>query len=237
VLVIVLAVTFVALGIWQYHRNSEKQDKVKAAKAAYAAPAPELSGAANPPSGARAQASGTFSTSDVLLRDQPRNGRFGTDVLTPMLLADGTTVLVDRGWVPGILADEAPSVTPAPAGAAIARGIVNGSRPLSPKDDVRDIGGKLAVPRVDTAAIGQRLGIARLRPVWIEAQSLQPVPGPGAPQLPQPPPPDQVNHMEYALQWWAFALIPLIGWPIVCWQVTRRKANKANEPEQSTQPA
>jgi cytochrome oxidase assembly protein ShyY1 len=234
VLVIVLAVTFVALGIWQYNRNTEKQDKVKAAKAAYAAPAPELSGTAAPPSGARAQASGTFATSDVLLRDQPHNGRFGTDVLTPMRLADGTTVLVDRGWVPGILADEPPNVTPAPAGPAIAHGIVHNSRPLSPQDEVREIGNKLAVPRVDTAAIAQRLGIARLRPVWIEAQSLQPAPGPGAPLLPQPPPPDQVNHMQYAIQWWAFALIPLIGWPIVCWQITRRKKT---EPEQSTQAA
>ena len=227
---IVLAATFVALGIWQFNRNTEKQNKVKAAKAAYAGPAPELSGGSNPASGARTQASGTFGGKDVLLRDQPRNGRFGTDVMTPMLLADGTTVLVDRGWVPGILANEPPNITPAPTEPAVARGIVNESRPLTAQDDVRQIGGDLAVPRVDTAAIAQRLGIDRVRPVWIEAQSLQPAPGPGAPLLPQPPPPDPVNHMEYAIQWWAFALIPLIGWPIVLWQITRRK----KKPEQST---
>jgi cytochrome oxidase assembly protein ShyY1 len=231
VLVIVLATTFVALGIWQYNRNTEKHNKVKAAKAAYAASAPELSGGPNPPSGARAQASGTFEAGkDVLLRDQPRNGRFGTDVLTPVLLADGTTVLVDRGWVPGILANERPNITPPATGSASARGVVNESRPLTPQDDVREIGGDLAVPRVDTAAIAQRLGIERLRPVWIEAQSLQPPPGPGAPQLPQPPAPDPVNHMDYAIQWWAFALIPLIGWPIVLWQITRRKASKSTAP-------
>jgi cytochrome oxidase assembly protein ShyY1 len=228
VLVIVLAATFVALGIWQYNRNSEKQDKVKAAKAAYAAPAPDMSGAGNSPSGSRAQASGTFGAKDVLLRDQPRKGRFGTDVLTPMLLADGTTVLVDRGWVPGILANEPPFITPAPTGPAVARGTVHQSRPLTAQDDVRQIGGDLGVPRVDTAAIAQRLGIDRVRPVWIEAQSLEPAPGPGAPQLPQPPPPDQVNHMEYAIQWWAFALIPLIGWPIVLWQMTRRKSRSTS---------
>jgi len=95
--VIVLAGTFVALGIWQYNRNTEKQDKVKAARAAYAAPAPDLSGASNPPSGARAQASGTLTNKDVLLRDQPRAGRFGTDVLTPMLLADGNVAWVADG--------------------------------------------------------------------------------------------------------------------------------------------
>ena len=232
---IVLATTFVALGIWQYNRNTEKQDKVKAAKAAYAAAAPELSGGANPPSGARAEVRGTFASGkDVLLRDQPRNGRFGTDVLTPMLLADGTTVLIDRGWVPGILADVPPNVTPAPAGPAVARGIVHAARPLTAQDEVRQIGGDLAVPRVDTAAIAQHLGIDRVRPVWIEAQSLQPAPGPGAPLLPQPPSPDPVNHMEYAIQWWAFALIPLIGWPIVLWQITRRKKPENKKPEQST---
>ena len=32
--------------------------------------------------------------------------------------------------------------------------------------------------------------------------------------------------MEYAIQWFAFALIPLIGWPIVLWQITRRRSSK-----------
>ena len=36
-------------------------------------------------------------------------------------------------------------------------------------------------------------------------------------------PPDQVNHMQYAIEWFAFALIPLIGWPIVLVRIARRQ--------------
>ena len=49
-----------------------------------------------------------------------------------------------------------------------------------------------------------------------------------APALPQPPPPDQVNHMQYTIEWFALALIPLIGWPIV---LLRRRSKRG---EQST---
>jgi cytochrome oxidase assembly protein ShyY1 len=30
--------------------------------------------------------------------------------------------------------------------------------------------------------------------------------------------------MQYAIQWFAFALIPLIGWPIVLWRIARRQS-------------
>jgi cytochrome oxidase assembly protein ShyY1 len=40
--------------------------------------------------------------------------------------------------------------------------------------------------------------------------------------LPEPPPSDDVNHLEYAFQWFAFALIPLVGWPIVLWRISRK---------------
>ena len=125
-LVIVLAVIFVLLGIWQLNRNTEKQDKVRKAKAQYAAPAPELTSLRTAPaSGARAQVSGTYLPGkDVVLRDQARNGQLGEEVLTPMRLADGTVVLVDRGWLSGGLTNSAPTITPTPTGPVVVRGLV-----------------------------------------------------------------------------------------------------------------
>ena len=227
-LVIVLAVIFVLLGIWQLNRNTEKQDKVRKAKAQYAAPAPELTSLRTAPeSGARVQVSGTYLPGkDVVLRDQSRNGQLGEEVLTPMRLADGTVVLVDRGWLSGGLTNSAPTITPAPSGPAMARGLVLKSRALSAQDTISEDNGQLSVPRVDTQHIAEKLGVGQMRDVWIETQSLDPAPTGDAPQLPVPPPPDQVNHMEYAIQWFAFTLIPLIGWPIVLWQITRRRSSK-----------
>ena len=62
-----------------------------------------------------------------------------------------------------------------------------------------------------------------LHHVWIEAQFQQPPPPASAPKLPKPPPPDQVNHLQYAIEWFGLAAIPLVGWPIVLRRVARRR--------------
>src|SRR4051794_38288649 len=98
-LVLVLSVSFLALGFWQLARNDHKQSLVRRARAAYAAPAPAITADTTP--GSRVEASGRFDpTHTVLLRNQVRDGKDGVHVLTPLVLADGkTTVIVDRGWV------------------------------------------------------------------------------------------------------------------------------------------
>src|SRR5690606_22162651 len=48
-----------------------------------------------------ARATGSYQAEDeLLLRSQSWNGQPGWHVLTPLLLADGSRLLVDRGWVP-----------------------------------------------------------------------------------------------------------------------------------------
>jgi cytochrome oxidase assembly protein ShyY1 len=220
-LVLLVAGAFVALGIWQLARHHEKQTKVRAAKAAYAAPAPDLSAVTDPPApGTRVQVTGTYDGShEVLLRNQVRGDEIGTDVLTLLRLSDGSAVFVDRGWV----ASDA-TAAPPPSRDVVVRGIVRESRPLGAQDEVREVAGRVSVPRVDLdrlAAI-DRVGVA-LHHVWIEARFQQPSPPANAPKLPKPPPPDQVNHLQYAIEWFGLAAIPLVGWPIVLRRVTRRR--------------
>jgi len=221
VTVIVVVGVFVALGFWQLARDRHKHHLVAAAKAAYAAPASDLLSASTPAAGARTQATGTFDPAhEVLLRNQVSNGNYGDDVLTPLRLTDGSAVLVDRGWIPDPAGG--PFDAPVSTGTVTARGLAHTSSPLAPQDSVATADGRLALPRVDLTRIGHGLPYP-LRPVWIEAQSLQPAPPAGAPTLPQPPAPDPVNHMEYAIEWFAFALIPIIGWPIVLYRVARKR--------------
>lgn len=206
---------FLALGFWQLARDHEKHNKVDAAKAKYAASAPDLL-AGGLPAGARAQVTGTFDGAHELRwRNQVRGDAYGDDVLTPMRLADGSVVVVDRGWVANGV-----QWPPPPTAQTTVRGIVHESRPLSPQDDLRRIGGVVSVPRVDLDRIGREIGTT-VRPVWIEAQAQDPPPGAGAPKLPTPPPPDPVNHMQYAIEWFGLALIPLIGWPLVLYRRMR----------------
>lgn len=215
--VLATSVTFVALGIWQYGRNGDKQDAERDARAAYAEPAPDLlelgdDDAASLP---RVSVSGTYDAGgEVLLRNRQRDGDLGFDVVTPVRLADGTGVLVDRGWVSQRavqlgLPDAAP-----PAGTITVRGTVHASRPLDGGAAINERGGRLTVPRVDIERIAGGLPY-ELRDVWVTAQWQDPEPAGGDPALPDPPESDDVNHLSYAFQWFSFAAIPLAGWPIV----------------------
>jgi cytochrome oxidase assembly protein ShyY1 len=221
VLVLVVAGAFVALGVWQLARHHEKQTKVRAAKAAYAAPASDLGAVTGPAAaGTRVQATGTYDgTHEVLLRNQVRGDNIGTDLLTLLRLADGSAVFVDRGWV----ASDA-TAAPPPSRDVVVRGIVRESRPLGAQDEVREVAGRLSVPRIDLDRLRSVDSVdVPLHQVWIEAQFQQPPPSANAPKLPTPAPPDQVNHLQYAIEWFGLAAIPIVGWPIVLRRITRRR--------------
>jgi surfeit locus 1 family protein len=222
-LVLVLSVSFLFLGFWQLRRNDHKQSLVRAARAAYAAPAPDISRSPVVAPGKRVQLSGRYDpVHSALLRNQVRGGKDGVDVLTPLLLEDGSAVIVDRGWVAAVGDGPTPITTPTPTGPVVVRGILHMPSTLSAQDAVTSAGGQLALPRVDVGRINRDLGY-QLLPRWIEAQSQTPAPAAGAPALPQPPPPDQVNHMQYAIEWFSFAAIGVIGWPIALLGFSRRR--------------
>ncbi len=222
IVVVVLAVAFVGLGFWQLARDRQKHDRVAKARIAYGAPAPELAFADHDPaSGARVQATGFYDdTHDVVLRNQPRGGDVGVDLVTPLRLGDGSAVLVDRGWVASAHA----ALTLARASVnVVVRGTAHESRPLSAQDAVERVDGHLSLARVDVATVRREVPYV-LRGIWIEAQFQSPAPGAAGPALPRPPSPDPVNHLEYAIEWFSFAVIPIVGWPIVLVRTARRWA-------------
>src|SRR3954452_1373702 len=101
IVAVVVDAIFVSLGFWQLGRHHHKHDKVRAERAAFAARAPALGGTA-PANGTRVEVTGSYDRDpahETLLRDQLHNGDAGDDVLTPVVLSDGTAVVVDRGWV------------------------------------------------------------------------------------------------------------------------------------------
>jgi cytochrome oxidase assembly protein ShyY1 len=220
-------VLFVALGVWQVARHHHKHQLVLREKAEWAKPAPDVTTVGTDAGDdTRVEARGTFDAEhETVLRGAVRKGIAGVDVLTPLRLADGRAVLVDRGFVraspqSGVTSD------PPPGGTAVVHGLVRQTSPIRYADTIdRLVDGRLAVPRVDLKQIGRTVPYPLL-PVWISAQVIDPAPTGNAPTLPEPPPPDPVNHMQYAIEWFALALIPLIGWPLYLVR-TKRQRNAA----------
>jgi cytochrome oxidase assembly protein ShyY1 len=94
-----LALLFLRLALWQLDRKAEKEDLF-----VRFADAPSMSieeALAREESLARIEARGHYDPlRHLLLDNRIWNGRAGVHVLTPFVLADGRSVLVNRGWLP-----------------------------------------------------------------------------------------------------------------------------------------
>jgi cytochrome oxidase assembly protein ShyY1 len=237
VLVGVLAVAFVSAGLWQLRRNEETKDELAEARRAFAEPAPAIADVdldTGASANTRVTVTGTFDAHHVaLLRNRSRDGDLGYAVLTPLRLDSGEAVIVDRGWVSfdrvaGGLGD-----TAVPEGTVVVRGVLRNTGALREGEEVQDASGVLALPRVDPAhVVGDAYDVL---PAYVEAQYQDPAPASGAPALPEPQRDSSVNHVSYALQWFSFAAIVLIGWPIVLWRVARRPPRRAESGAPATE--
>jgi surfeit locus 1 family protein len=148
---------------------------------------------------------------EIVLRGRVEGGRPGVHLATPLVLEDGSVVLVNRGWVPA-----ADAVTPAerpapPPGDVAVEGILQevpvtqdrGGRSVSARGDT-------AYRRLDRGEAKARLG-ARALPMYLQLLGDT---GRAARSLPvavPAPPLDEGPHLGYAIQWFSFALIGVVG--------------------------
>ncbi|MGH8795037.1 MAG: SURF1 family cytochrome oxidase biogenesis protein [Stackebrandtia sp.] len=211
---VVIVATFIWLGFWQ-HGRYEDRSAVNARIAASidddspADVASVLNVDAAPAEAAvwsRVQANGEYDPAgEVLIRNRSLDSRVGYEVVTPLILDDGTAVLVDRGWVPAPEADATalPDVPPPPEGTVTVTGGVRSSE--------KELGSPNEVE-----------GVAQARSVNVDQLSADlsyPVrdgyvvdddPGEG---LTAVPPAEQRawQNFAYAYQWWLFALMVPVG--------------------------
>lgn len=102
-LIAVLAIAlFMRLGFWQLERANEKKQMIAALNVfTRQAPTDWASGNALPAQYQPIQVKGHFLPTRLLLDNQHYQHQFGYDVISPLVLADGKVVLVDRGWIEG----------------------------------------------------------------------------------------------------------------------------------------
>lgn len=204
-----LFILFVNLGLWQLRRLEVRQlDNLVAASRAAAESLPlEIAlGAAGaiPESLAdrHVTAEGTFDAfGEVLIRSQVEGGQAGFHVVTPFHLESGPVVLVNRGWVP-LDMGSVPVLASPPEGVVEIEATVrvDESRPGSPT------GTPPIFNRVDIEAIGGGEALPVYLVLGGDRNNRLPIP------LPPPDFSSEGNHLLYAIQWFSFALIGLIGY-------------------------
>jgi cytochrome oxidase assembly protein ShyY1 len=232
---VVVAAVCVRLGIWQLHRLEERRAynaEVTAGLAQPPATAEDLFAHAgeDPASLAyrRAEATGSYDTShEVLLYGRALDGQPGNHVLTPLVLAGGEVLIVDRGWAP-IELDTPPVAEAAPPGGTVTvTGVLLPGAESGGAEIERDASGLLlSVREVDLAALARESG-AEVEPLFLQLETQSP-PQPGA--LPRPaklPELTEGPHLSYAIQWFTFATIALVGFLVLVRREVKDRARVA----------
>jgi cytochrome oxidase assembly protein ShyY1 len=218
------AVACVLLGQWQWHRHEGKVARADRINSHYlASPVPlsrVLRGAdANLPrtdEWTLVTATGRYAGQSLMLvRNRPNHGVFGYEVVLPLTLADGTSLLVDRGWIPNGQSAADPSPVPdTPAGDITVTGWL---RMGEPSFDRQLPTGQLA--SINVAEARAQTG-ARLHGAYLIARDEAGTPGQRIVR-PLPlaaPDTDEGPHLAYALQWW---LASPVGFVLIFFGVRR----------------
>lgn len=231
----IVLVVLIGLGVWQLQRLTWKEGLIAERHDRSTAAAIEL-----PPAGAdtsqldfrHAQATGSFDHAhEMFLAARSMNGNPGYHVVTPFKLADGRTLLVDRGWIPLERKNPAQRADGQLLGEITIDGLLRLQRPktwLEPDNQPKD---NLWF-WIDLPAMADYLGLPpdQVTPFFLEAG---PAPNPGGfpiggqsrTELPN-------DHLQYALTWFSFAVILAVIWFLYHWKTpaefaAREQQNKS----------
>jgi len=141
----------------------------------------------------------------IYLDNRQMNGRPGFYAVTPLLLADGSVVLVQRGWLPRDAAERTRITPPAtPAGPVRVAG-----RIAPPPGRLYEFAGAASGAirqNLDLIAFGQELRLP-LRPLSVVQEDGPLTPNDGLLRQWPRPAADVHKHYGYAFQWFALATL------------------------------
>ncbi len=226
-LCLAVMVGMVNLGLWQLRRLDERRafnDRVSEHLSAAAAPLTDLlSLPADAAEYRPALISGEFLPDhQFLVVNVGQNGETGRNVVNALELADGSVLLVNRGF-----AANGTAVPPAPTGEVEMVGVLKKSqraRAGQPTDDGTQP--LTEIRRIDLTALALQFD-QPVQPLYAELSTyagggrdpgLQPIPFPS---------PDEGPHLSYAIQWFVFTLSVAAGWVLAIRKSVRERAGVA----------
>ncbi|MCU1345846.1 MAG: hypothetical protein JWL70_2112 [Acidimicrobiia bacterium] len=234
--ILALMVLMLFAAQWQWHRYEFKRDRNHAVvERTKRPPVPAADllklgapmNAVKPIEWTPVSATGSYEADQqVIVRDRSQDGRGGSHVVTPLLLADGSVLLVNRGFID--ISVTSPPAPPSGAVTVVGRLRTTQTRgAIGPRDPAT--GHLTALARLDVARIAQQLS-QPVRPGYVELTAQQPAVKASDPALIPLPDGDLGPHLSYMVQWIIFTGCAAVGWGIVVRRTAKRDAKLAAEP-------
>ena len=237
-LVVVGVVVMVNLGLWQLDRLDVRREFNTTVVARADLPAqavtellPQRSTTSDPSLAElewrQATAQGEYLPEyQVLVINRSQNGRAGANVVTPLRLADGQILLVNRGFVP--LGMALPST---PRGEIRLRGLLRASQERRT--------GQLSDPTEGILSELQRLDIDRIaaqtpgtvRAMYLQLLDSDPAEAQGLPEPVIRPDLSEGSHLSYAVQWMIFAAAVAVGWVLAVRRSIQQRRKGVTSPQ------
>lgn len=235
-----MTVACVLLGLWQLDRYELRADRNGAVRTALAAdPVPleslvpadaAITDIPRDVEWRSVVVSGRYDPQATMtLRLRPVSGQSGVHALTPLVLSDGSAVLVDRGFVATAArtTDDVGVPDPVPGPVELVgrlrlsenRGA--GLDPDSTPPSIRFV--DLSDPAL------QELSTAPLASIWVESVDQSPPEDTGLSPIP-PPQLSSGPSLIYAVQWFLFGVIAVVGFIVLIRREPRDQPDEATTP-------
>lgn len=223
---LILIPAFIALGYWQRTLWKDRADaqglvyaKLDAKPAAIDAVDPVGHFVAQDQQWISVTLTGEYDTKNQFaVRNRSQNENAGWYVVTPLVLPDGTAVLVNQGWIATSNSTEPstamPALPPVPSGTVTVKGWLQPDETTANTritDDTNKLPtGEIALitktdlqSRVPYTLHDGSVQLSSSTPANTAATAAQAVPGPSY---------DNTMYIAYMIQWWVFAIIMPITW-------------------------
>lgn len=235
--VLAMVVVMINLGFWQMRRLEERRDQNSEIRAALEAEPQEIGtllvSPTTPPDHTSTVVSGSYlDEHSFLVANRTYETEPGNWLVTPLELADGTVVVVSRGWVPrlwaaGVRSDD----LSAPAGEVTVTGRVFSSVGGG-SIGTNEIAVLTELNRLDLDRVAELTGL-EVADLWVQLEQQHP-PQHVNTSLPVPVPQvslDDGPHLSYAFQWFFFSAGAVVVYGLI---LRRRQRESRREPRPET---
>ena len=223
---LILIPAFIALGYWQRTLWKDRADsqglvyaKLNATPVGIDAIDPIGHSVAQDQQWIAVTATGHYDTThQFAVRNRSQNENAGWYVVTPLVLPDGTAVLVNQGWIATsnstVPSTTMPTLPPAPSGTVTVKGYLQPDETTAltriTDDTAKLPAGEIALitktdlqSRVANTLHDGSIQLTSSTPANNASSAAQPIPGPSY---------DNTMYIAYMIQWWVFAVVMPITW-------------------------